>query len=316
MSPVRRGVRSDAAAIAHRVAQQLSRDARVEPLVSDEFSRHDFEMALANSLSSVWVDDAGGHLRGHLYGATLDDPVHGRQTWTGPDGYSYESENVLDNLRAWAYHSWRHDGSGAHLVWALAGYGTQDWIERGYRVTSVRGSLALGEPYAVTWPPGHRVRRGGATDLATALAFDALIDLAQGIRLDSLTDEQREASEADLVELLDDPDCHYYVVEVDARPAAQCVSFALPALRGNFDDTVYVSALAVDPAHRRRGLATMLVHTVLNDAIDGGFRFAEVRWHIDNTDATSLWSALGFRPTYVQLRRSLTDEATVPTRWP
>lgn len=282
--------------------------------MSDEFSRHDFETAIANSVGPVWVDDAGGQLRGHLYGATFDDPVHGRQTWTGPDGYSYESESVLDNLCDWAYHSWRRDGSRAHLVWALAGYGTQDWIERGYRVVSVRGSLALGEPFDVDWPLGHRMRRGDAADLETALAFDALIDFAQGIRLDSLTDEQREAGEADLVELLEDPDCHFYLLEVNGRPAAQCVTFPLPELRGNFDDTVYLSALAVDPHDRRHGLATMLVHAVLNDAIDDGFRFAEVRWRIDNADAAALWSVLGFRPTYVQLRRSLIDEITTPTR--
>ena len=305
VSPVRRGVKSDASAIAQRVADQLSRDAAVEPLVSRFFSRQDFEQALANSAGPVWVEDSCGHLRGHLYGATLDDPVRGRQTWTGPGGYSYEFENVLDNLCDWAYRTWRESGSTAHLVWALAGNGTQDWIERGYHIVSVRGSLALGDPFEVTWPAGQRLRRGDGADLDTALAFDALIDQAQGVRLDALTDVQREANKADLVELLDDPDCQYHLVEVDAQPAAQCVTFPLPPLRGSYDDTVYLSSLAVDPRFRRRGLATRLVHAVLNGAIEDGFRFAEVRWHIDNEEATSLWSNLGFRPTYVQLRRPL-----------
>ncbi|MBW4030961.1 MAG: GNAT family N-acetyltransferase [Acidobacteria bacterium] len=305
MSPVRRGVKSDATAIAQRVADQLSRDASVEPLVSKHFSRHDFEQALAHSASPVWVEDSSGLLRGHLYGATFDDPLNGRQTWTGPDGYSYEFENVLDNLCDWAYREWRESGSAAHLVWALAGNGTQDWIERGYHVVSVRGSLALGETFDFTWPAGHHVRRGDGADLDIALAFDALIDLAQGIQLDSLTDDQRESNEADLVDLLGDPDCHYHLVEVDGVAAAQCVTFPLPPLRGSHDDTVYLGSLAVEPRWRRRGLATVLVHAVLNHAIEDGFRFAEVRWHIDNEEATSLWSSLGFRPTYVQLRRSL-----------
>jgi GNAT superfamily N-acetyltransferase len=307
VSPVRRGIKSDAAAIAQRVADQLSRDAKIEPLVSDEFSRPEFEWALATSASPVWVEDSNGHIRGHLYGATFDDPLHGRQTWSGPDGYSYESEHALDNLCEWAYHEWREQDSTAHLVWALAGNGTQAWIERGYSLVSVRGALAFGEVFDFTWPPGHGVRRGTRADLETALAFDALIDLAQGVALDSLTDEQREASEADLVEILDDPDCRYYLLEVGERPVAQCVTFPLPPLRGNFEDTIYVGSLAVDPAFRRRGLATMLMHTVLNDAINDDFRFAEVRWHINNDEATSLWSALGFRPTYVQLRRTLLD---------
>jgi ribosomal protein S18 acetylase RimI-like enzyme len=83
------------------------------------------------------------------------------------------------------------------------------------------------------------------------------------------------------------------------------VTFPLPPLRGNFDDTVYVGSVAVDPAYRRRGIATTMMRAVLNDAVEDGFRYAEVRWHINNDEATSLWSALGFRPTYVQLRRTL-----------
>lgn len=305
VSPVRRGVKSDAPAIAQRVVDQLTRDAAIEPLVSTSFSRADFERALADSASPLWVEDSGGHLRGHLYGATLDDPLRGRQTWTGPDGYSYEFENVLDHLCDWAYRTWRESGSTAHLVWALAGNGTQDWIERGYRIVSVRGALALGGHFDIAWPTGLRLRRGGLGDLDAAATFDALIDQAQGVDVDSLTDAQRAANTSDLTELLDDPDCRYHFVDADAGPVAQCVTFPLPPLRGSYDDTVYLSSLAVDPRRRRSGLATRLVHAVLNQAIDDGFRFAEVRWHIDNEAATALWSNLGFRPTYVQLRRPL-----------
>lgn len=307
VSPVRRGIKGDARAIAQRVADQLSRDAKIEPLVSQEFSRHEFELALATTAGPVWVDESHGHIRGHLYGATFDDPLHGRQTWSGPDGYSYESEHALDNLCEWAYHQWRDLGSTAHLVWALAGNGTQAWVERGYSIVSVRGARALAPVPDVAWPPGHRVRRGTPADLPTAVTFDAMIDLAQGVELDLLSDDQRASNRADLVELLEDPECHYYLLDVDERAAAQCVTFPLPPLRGNFEDTIYVGSLAVDPAYRRRGLATKLMHHVLNDAVNDGFRFAEVRWHIDNDDATSLWSALGFRPTYVQLRRPLLD---------
>lgn len=300
-------MKSDASTIAQRVADQLFRDHQLEPLVSDEFSRQEFEYALADSVTSVWVEDSNRRFRGHLYGTTLEEPLHGRQTWTGPDGYSYENENVLDNLCEWAYHSWREQGSKAHLVWALAGSGTQAWIERGYQITSVRGARALEETFDVTWPPGHVLRQATASDLETALAFDALIDLAQGTPVDSQTRAQREANESDLSELLDDPDCHYYLLEVGTLPVAQCVTFSLPPLRGNFEHTVYVGSLAVDPTYRRRGIGTRLVHAVLDDALDEVFEYAEVRWHINNDEATALWSSLGFRPTYVQLRRSLID---------
>jgi GNAT superfamily N-acetyltransferase len=302
-------MKRDAPAIAQRVAFQLSRDAEFEPLVSDEFSRHEFESALAATPRALWVDDAHGRIRGHLYGATFDDPLFGRQTWSGPDGYSFESDNVLDNLCARAYPEWRQDGSTAHLVWALAGQGTRVWTDRGYRIVSVRGARELHEAYDVQWPEGFSLRRGEASDLASALDFDALIDTAQGVDLALLTSEQRRTNEADLVELLEDPDCYYYLVENDSSPVAQCVTFTLPPLRGNFDDTIYISALAVRPDHQRRGIATRLLRTIFNTARTNGARYAEVRWHIDNEPATSLWSRVGFRPTYVQLRRSLLDLA-------
>jgi ribosomal protein S18 acetylase RimI-like enzyme len=302
---VRRGVKGDAPVIAQRVAEQLTRDAKIEPLVSDHFSRQDFEFALAHSTRPLWVDDSDGRIRGHLYGATFDDPLHGRQTWSGPDGFSYEFPNVLDNLCEWAYGTWREQGSQAHLVWTLAGYGTQDWIDRGYQPVSVRAAKTLDGLVDFTWPPGHQVRRGTPHDLDTALEFDRQIDQAQGVDTGTLTREQRVANEADLVELLDDPECHYSLLEVDGHPAAQCVTFPLPELRGNFENTLYVGSLAVHPQYRRRGLGTMLVHEVLNTGVDAGYRYAEVRWHIDNEEATALWSSLGFRPTYVQLRHTL-----------
>jgi ribosomal protein S18 acetylase RimI-like enzyme len=307
VSPVRRGVKRDVSAIAQRVADQLFRDSQIEPLVCSEFSRQEFEFALATSVSPFWVDDSSGHVRGHIYGAHFDDPVQGRQTWSGPDGYSYEFESVLDNLCEWAFRTWRESGSNAHLVWALAGNGTQAWIERGYRIVSVRGATALNVPFDLEWPEGHSLRGANPSDLPTALSFDALIDAAQGVQLEKLTDEQRRAMQSDIVELLEDPDSNYYLLDVDGRPAAQCVTFPLPPLRGNFDHTIYVGSLAVDPSFRRQGIATMLLHAVLNDAINDGFQFAEVRWHIENEQATSLWSALGFHPTYVQLRRPLND---------
>ena len=307
VSPVRRGSKSDTSLIAQRVVEQLARDAAIEPLVSDQFSRQEFEFALANSSNPIWVDDLSGRIRGHLYGATLNDSHYGCQTWTGPDGFSYEAPDVLDRLLKPACRSWREQGSHAHLVWALAGSGTEDWIERDYRILSVRGAAALDVRREFTWPREYRVRRGTVTDLATALEFDHLIDRAQGVDPATLTHKQRSVNRADLMELLDDPECHYFLVDVDGQSAAQCVTFPLPALRGNFANTLHIGSLAVRPEFRRRGVASMLIGDVLNDALDAGFDYAEVRWHVDNESATSFWPALGFRPTYLQLRRPLED---------
>ena len=306
VSPVRRAVKGDAPAIAQRVAHQLLDHARFEPLVCADFSRQEFELALAHSCGHLWVDDSDGILRGHLYGVTLESTLAGRQTWTGPDGYSYDTSDILHNLCERAYRSWREHGALDHLVWALAGYGTQEWVECGYDIISVRGSLPLDQSPLVDWPLDHRVRRATPSDLLTAVTFDRLIDAAQGVNVDALSDIERDATTRDLAESLEDPDTHYFLLEVANKPVAQCVTFTLPALRGSYANTVHVGSLAVADEFQRQGLGTALVRHVLRDAFESGSGYAEARWHIDNQPATSFWSTLEFRPTYVLLRRPLT----------
>ena len=305
MSPVRRAVKGDAPAIAQRVAHQLLDHATFEPLVCANFSRQEFELALAHSCERLWVEDSDGFLRGHLYGVTLESTLAGRQTWTGPDGYSYETSHILDNLCERAYRSWRENGARDHLVWALAGHGTQEWVERGYGVLSVRGSLPLDQSPLVNWPLDQRVRRATPSDLTIAMKFDRLIDAAQGVDVGALSDIQRDATSRDLAESLEDPDSYYFLLEVANEPVAQCVTFTLPALRGSYANTLHVGSLAVADGFQRRGLGAALVRHVLRDAFASGFGYAEARWHIDNQPATSFWSTLGFRPTYVLLRRPL-----------
>jgi ribosomal protein S18 acetylase RimI-like enzyme len=305
VSPVRRGVASDAPAVAQRVIEYLARDAVAEPLICADLSRHELEQSLAASPDPWWVDDAPGSLRGHLYGVTLTDPGGTRATWTGPDGVSFDHEDVLDHLLHYADAEWRHQGSFAHHVSVVAGQGTQVWVERDYRVVSVKAVREITSIAEVQWPQHLRLRSATRDDLDSALVFDELIDEAQGDGRDSRSPSDREQRIADVVDLIDDPDNRYFVVEERGRAIAQCVTFQLPALRGSFADTVYLGSLAVDPSWRRRGVARLLVTSALAQAQRDGFGHAEVRWRINNLAATALWPGLGFSPTYVQMSRAL-----------
>ena len=151
------------------------------------------------------------------------------------------------------------------------------------------------------------VRRGNENDFETALAFDALIDVAQGVDLESLSEAERLINQRQLHDTLSDPETHYYLLEIDGAPVAQCVTFPLPELRGTYDQTIYVSDVAVTPELRGRGYGQYIVRTALHDAVAASFTHAEVRWRITNQLAARTWRALGFRPTYAQLRRNLTD---------
>ena len=164
----------------------------------------------------------------------------------------------------------------------------------------------LGDLEPWSWPPGWVRRRGGIGDLETAARFDALIDLAHGLDPSAWDDDQTAAARVHVREFLEDPESSLYLLEVDGTPVAQCITFALPPLRGAHPDTLYLGSVAVDPTWRRRGVARALVSDVLAAAHED-FAYAEVRWHIDNAPATAFWSAMGFRPTYLQMRREFDD---------
>jgi ribosomal protein S18 acetylase RimI-like enzyme len=311
MSPVRRLNGDDASLVAFLAAEQLSRHASREPLVSAHFDRRAFEQGLASSYSPTWVDDSNGRLRGHLYGATLEDALHQRETWTGPDGWSFFYEDSLDRLLDWALPYWRDEGSHAHVVWVPVGLETEAWTQRGYETISIRAGLELAGAHLsdVLAHPNSSltVRRGSDADLETALAFDALIDAAQGVDLESLSEAERDANRSQLSETLSDSETHYYLLEIDGAAIAQCVTFPLPELRGTHPATLYVSDVAVQPALRGQGFGQYVVRTALHDALGAGFTHAEVRWRASNELASRTWRALGFRPTYLQMRRRFND---------
>jgi GNAT superfamily N-acetyltransferase len=311
MSPVHRLTPADASAVAFTVAQELEQHAQGEPLVSSSFDRREFERALGNAVDPVWVDTANGVVRGHLIGAILPDPTLGRAAWTGPDGSSFMNDNTLDNLLSVAYRYWRNEGITTHVIWSPTGDASDSWTARGYAPFSVRAALSIETaPLPAlrgNYPDLPRVRRGSLDDIATAVSFDALIDVSHGVDPQSLTEADRAMNLEQLTETLEDPETNYFILDLDGLPVAQCITFPLPRLRGTFENTVYLCDVAVTPGMRNHGYAKYLVRSVLNDAAATGATHAEVRWRVINTPGALFWRSLGFRPLYTQLRRSLND---------
>ena len=71
---------------------------------------------------------------------------------------------------------------------------------------------------------------------------------------------------------------------------------AVIAMRSQDDpDDVYVQDVMVHPAHRRRGVATMLLGAVTDRARRWGCRRVYLTSAPDNTTAAAAWRRLGFR---------------------
>ena len=289
-----------------RVQARLANDARRNHLLSPTFSEKDFAVALRHASDQTWVAEENGEIVGHLYGAILKSPEYGPGAWMGPDGVSFESEDVLADLYAVAGSNWIGKGALEHYAWVFdRAEDTAPWYELGFARMHVRGVLTLDQRRRHQLPIGYRIRRGGIEDLPLAMELDQVLDDAQR-RGPSFSLFLKHASRPEeLLESLEDDEVHHYVVESEGRGVAQCLTFPLETRRGSFGRTLHVSAVTVLPGHEHRGVARALIDHALSDALDAGFTHAETNWRVTNRRAASFWLQYGFRPTYVRLHRTI-----------
>ncbi len=305
MTPVRELHDGDADQVVARVEEQLGHDASLNPLVNSELDRALLRDSFRHIADPAWVYDATGRIAGHLYGALLADSTR-MSVWTGPDGASFDDAEVLSELVEEATAIWRVRGAKAHYVWCLGEPARiKHWTDLGYARVSVRGAMTLDRGHPRALPGGYSIRRGTFADLDRAIELDAVLDAAQGVEARSMTRVEREANREELMDTLDDPETHHYVVECNKRVIAQCVTFPAPPRRGSFDATLHLSEVVVDPRHQRRGVANAMLDTAFADGLAHGFRFAETQWRVSNLGATLFWTSYGFQPTYVRLQRTL-----------
>jgi ribosomal protein S18 acetylase RimI-like enzyme len=297
--------RGDLRAVAARVGNRLARDAQQNSLINPDFRSDVFEAALFRATDETWVAEEDGHTVGHLIGAVLDSSEFGLSAWIGPDGVSFDSEDVLAALYREADSSWRSRGARDHFAWVFdADVDTRPWHNLGFHSVSRRGVLALADGPSKKLPRSYALRRGDVNDLELAVVLDRVIDEAQSAAITS----SAEAAQAEWRELLEDDEVTHYVVEFEGQGVAQCLTYPLDARRGSFDRTMHLSAVAVLPEHHHRGVARAMVGAALRDAKQSGCAYAETTWRVSNDRADEFWKRFGFRPTYVQVRRTRVDD--------
>lgn len=83
-------------------------------------------------------------------------------------------------------------------------------------------------------------------------------------------------------------DAAFFVAEVEGAFAGYSIGW-LPARGGE------LVSLAVDPAHRRRGLGKLLTHAVLDDLRRQGARSCRLQVRVSNLPAIDFYTRLGFK---------------------
>ena len=306
MTTVRPLEMSDVDAVVDRVVDRLALDARLQPLVNPLISTKLLKMSLYEVTDQTWVAEQNGDVVGHLYGALLESEPYGNGVWIGPDGVSFDNTDILSDLYSAAGAAWIERGALEHYVWTIDDVaGTQPWYEMGFARMHMRGVLALERDFNHALPDGYALRRGTVEDLDIAVALDDELDAVQRVGPSFSIGLDHTSKSDDLLETLEDPEVHHYIVECEGHAIAQCITFPLPPRRGSFDHTLHLSAVTVDAEHRYRGVGTALVDAALRDAQQESFDFVETNWRVTNRRARNYWLGFGFEPTYVRLHRTI-----------
>jgi ribosomal protein S18 acetylase RimI-like enzyme len=296
----------DVEPVVNRIVERLARDAEFQPLVNPLISTQLLADSLRHAADQTWIADQDGAVVGHLYGALLESETYGNGVWIGPDGASFDSTDILSDLYSAAGATWIERGALEHYVWTIDDVtSTQPWYEMGFARMHMRGVLKLDDRADHPLPEGYELRRGGAADLDIAVALDDELDAVQRIGPSFSIGLDHSSKRDDLLETLDDPEVHHYIVEFEGGAVAQCITFPLPHRRGSFEHTLHLSAVTVDAQHRHFGVGTAMLDAALRDARNAGFEFVETNWRVTNRRARNYWVGYGFQATYVRLHRTI-----------
>ncbi len=306
MTTVRALEAHDVDQVVTHIADRLALDARIQPLVNPTISTQLLADSLRAAAGQTWVAERDGVVVGHLYGAMLESEIYGNGVWIGPDGASYDNTDTLSDLYSAAGATWIEHGALEHYVWTIDDLAsTQPWYELGFARMHMRGVLALDARREHPFPEGYALRRGGVQDIEIAVALDDELDAVQRVGPSFSIGLDHSSKREDLLESLEDPEVHHYIVEFGDLAIAQCITFPLPHRRGSFEHTLHLSAVTVDAGHRYLGVGTAMVDAALSHAFDAGFSYVETNWRVTNRRARNYWIGYGFAPTYVRLHRTI-----------
>jgi len=306
MTSVRPLEANDVEPVVTRIRDRLVRDSDIQPLVNPSISTELLSESLRDATHLTWVADHDGAIVGHLYGAILESGTYGHGVWIGPDGASFDNTDILSDLYSAAGAAWIEHGALEHYVWTIDDIAsTQPWYEMGFARMHMRGVMRLESRIDHELPAGYCLRRGTAQDLEIAVALDDELDNVQRVGPSFSIGVDHTSKHDDLLETLEDPEVHHYIVEFEGHAIAQCITFPLPPRRGSFERTLHLSAVTVDAEHRQFGVGTAMVDAALRDARHGGFEYVETNWRVTNRRARNFWLDYGFEPTYVRLHRTI-----------
>lgn len=310
---------SDLRAAAELLAERHRRHRLGEPALdpafeSAETAGKEISVALEAKGATAWAAVRDGTPVGYIVGSPRD-ASWGPNVWIGAAGHAAIEPEVVRELYAVAAEAWVDAGLTSHYVLVPA---------TDVAVVDAWFRLEFGQQHlhAVREPPPHGFAVVPRSELVVRLAehddIPALAELEMVLPrhsqaspvfarppIQSLAEAQAEL-EADW----GDPKWTIFVAEHEGRVIGSSVGCALEISSGHTPmmrpaRAGFLGFAVVLPEARGLGAGRALGEAVLAWTRDRGYAWAATDWRSTNLEAARTWPALGFRPTYRRLHRTV-----------
>jgi GNAT superfamily N-acetyltransferase len=311
----------DLDAVAALLAERHRRHRLAEPLLDPVYeeptaARRQIESSLAIEGAGGWVAVRDGQLVGYLIGFAKDAATWGGNVWVESAGHAARDPALIRELYAVAAEPWVAEGRTNHhvLVPATDAALVDAWFSLDFGQQHLHAVRELPPPdFGVVPSTELIVRRARREDLDVLADLDKVLpEHMRGApvfsRLQAPPVEQVRAElEHDLV----DPAYAYFVAEHEGTVIGSAIACGLEVSSGNSGliraaNAGFLGFAAVLPEGRGLGAGRALGETVMAWARDEGYASVATDWRSTNLEADRTWRALGFRPTFRRLHRSIT----------
>ncbi len=301
------------------LADRHRRHRLAEPLLDRAFedpagARREIETLLAVEGAAGWAALRDGAVVAYMIGIAKSDATWGRNVWVEPAGHAAVEPGLVRQLYAVAADAWaREERFNQHVLVPAADEALVDaWFSLDFGQQHLHAVRENPPASFGVVPRSELVIRRATRDDIPAVAELELV-LPEHMRgapvFSRLPLQPIEEIEAELAEDFDD--YTIFVAEHKGRIIGDAIAVPLTKSPGNSSlirpaNAGFLGYAAVLSDARGLGAGRALGETVMAWSRDAGFDCVATDWRSTNIEADRSWRALGFRPTYRRLHRSIT----------
>lgn len=145
------------------------------------------------------------------------------------------------------------------------------------------------------------IRQATLEDLSTLLQFEQ--EIVKVERPFDITIKEGHVSYYDLAQMVQDPESHVVVAEIDGKLVAS--GYAIPKKARHYLDHewyAYLGFMYTDPEYRGLGINAKIVDELKQWSIQKGFKEIRLTVYSDNLPAIRAYEKVGFKKHIIEMR--------------